>query len=80
MNQTIAAPTAQQQGLHPDTHATISLFCALIGLGLPAVVFGHIAYAKNATRTGNMMAVFGFVAGYIEIAFTLLFLISLATS
>lgn len=80
MNQTIAAPAPHQQGLHPDTYATISLFCALIGLGLPAVVFGHIAYAKNGTGTGNIMAVFGFVAGYIEIAFTLLFLISLAAS
>jgi hypothetical protein len=80
MTQTTDAPAAQQQGLHPDTYATISLFCALIGLGLPAVVFGHIAYANDGTRTGNMMAVFGFVAGYIEIAFTLLFLIALATS
>ncbi|MFJ6261427.1 hypothetical protein [Rhodococcus erythropolis] len=76
MTQSVAAPTNQQRELNPDAYATISLFCALIGLGLPAVVFGHIAYAKLPSRTGGRMAVAGFVIGYLEIAVILIYLLT----
>lgn len=65
---------------HATTCANISLFSALIGLGLPAVVFGHIAYAKGGAGDGSLMAVFGFVLGYFEVALAIIILIGIATS
>lgn len=76
MTQTATVPTNQQRELNPDTYATISLFTALIGLGLPAVVFGHLAYTKMPSRTGSRMAVAGFVIGYLEIAVILIYLLT----
>lgn len=76
MTQTAAVPANQQRELNPDTYATISLLTALVGLGLPAIIFGHIAYAKMPSRTGSRMAVAGFVIGYLELAVILIYLLT----
>ncbi|KAF0957724.1 hypothetical protein [Rhodococcus sp. T7] len=50
--------------------AIVALFCALIGLFLPALVFGAIGYVETSGReheTGSGLAVAALILGAIEL-------------
>ncbi|MGV9862023.1 DUF4190 domain-containing protein [Rhodococcus koreensis] len=63
-----------------STNATaiISLYSALIGLGLPAVVFGHIALdqMRTSSERGRSLAEAGLLFGYIEVIVTVAVLVN----
>lgn len=73
---------------HPETRiytnplATIALYSSLIGLGLPAFVFGIIG-VRQTIRSGENgfgMATWAIVLGTIELVLTAIFLHDLATA
>jgi len=55
----------------------ISLVTALVGIGLAAVITGHIALSqiKKTREQGNVLAIIGLILGYLEIVGGLIFFI-----
>lgn len=66
-------PQQYTPGINPtNPFAIASLIVSLVGLGLIAVILGHIALAQikrsNGYEQGHGLAIAGLVIGYIEIA------------
>ncbi|GAA1400554.1 hypothetical protein GCM10009639_41760 [Kitasatospora putterlickiae] len=60
-----------------NSAAVTSLVLSLLGLGLPAVIAGHVAKNQLSRRNedGDSMATVGLVLGYVECAFWTLFML-----
>jgi len=55
----------------------VSLVTAVVGLGLVAVITGHISLSqiKKTGEQGNVLAIIGLVLGYLEIIGVIIFTI-----
>lgn len=75
-----AANTSHQRIRRTSGMAIASLALSLVGIGLLAIIFGHMALSdieKSEDQVeGKGMAVAGLIIGYIGLAFTILWLIS----
>lgn len=68
-----AAPAAKWNVL-----SIVSLVSAVIGLGLVAVITGHISLSqiKKTGEQGNVLAIIGLILGYLEILATIIFFLA----
>ena len=55
----------------------VSLVTAIVGLGLVAVITGHISLSqiKKTGEQGNILAIIGLILGYLEIVGVIIFAI-----
>ena len=53
----------------------VSLVTAIVGLGLVAVITGHISLSqiKKTGEQGNILAIIGLILGYLEIVGVIIF-------
>lgn len=74
--QYVAAPAHGTNGF-----AIASLIFGLLGGGLLAVVFGHIAHSqiKRTPQAGKGLATAGLILGYIGLAVSIILIIALAS-
>jgi hypothetical protein len=70
-----AAPVAPSAGW--NVLSIISLVTAIVGIGLAAVITGHIALSqiKKTGEQGNVLAIIGLILGYLEILAGIIFII-----
>lgn len=76
---TVQVPTAQFVNRGTNGMAIASLVLGLVGLSVLAVVFGHVAKSQisRTGESGDGMASWGLVLGYLQLALSLIFLIYL---